>query len=461
MAGKNAATIERAVKDAFEHPFALDETIRLTFVTGAGKLGRQKYDDNAAKAVTGPLKDLGYEDDAGGGPGTYKLQHDTGKNLKTVVVYPKVQGGDGADGAADGMGKLSVGGGGESLVAEGTPEHKIAFASVNVFEKMVTSMCPSWSQKKGCMKAIEDLNATIQRLDEKLMTGTPLSDPEQDFYDSVSSKSLADKASKVRDLMHGQVEKGELTLSEKAFLLEQVSDRIDNLQKDLVEAEKANKAKRVEALATNLAKANDRKEMLSKITPKRPHALKNDGEIAKLRKELAPLLQLEASAKGRLLSIKETQSLARKEQIESEIAELEVRVFVVVFVVVRCVFLSVASSFMCSSTITQQHNITSLQESSRGWFESDEDFAARVQVSRVSTKPSTATSSKKSAPAKPAAAAAAAGKGASWVTPGASAWGTAGAKHKTGPKTATAKAAGKSGGGGGVFAAMMMDSDSD
>lgn len=327
LAGKSAATIERAIKDAFETPFPLAETIRLTFVTGAGKLARQKYDENAAKSVTAPLKELGYEDDAGGGPGTFKLQHDTGKNLKTVVVYPKVDGSSSlaTNGApADAMGNLTVGGG-QGLIPEGTPQHKIAFAPMNVFERMVTSMCPSWSQKKGCMSAVEELNATIARLDEKLMTGTPLDDAEQDFYDSVSAKSLAEKAAKVKDLMHSQVENGDLTASEKSFLLQQVTDRIDNLQKELAEAQAANKTKRVQVLKNNLSKATDRKEMLANMTPQKPHALKNANAIAKLRVELAPLLQMEAQTKGRLLSIKETQALARKEQIEAEIAELEVR----------------------------------------------------------------------------------------------------------------------------------------
>mmetsp|Transcript_11354 Transcript_11354/g.21669 ORF Transcript_11354/g.21669 Transcript_11354/m.21669 type:complete len:434 (+) Transcript_11354:48-1349(+) len=411
LAGKSAATIERAIKDAFEKPFPLAETIRLTFVTGAGKLARQKYDEQAAKAVTGPLKYLDYEDDAGGGAGTYKLQHDTGKNLKTVVVYPKVEGSSGDVAGAD-MHSLSLG---ESLVPEGTPEHKIAFASDDVFAKMMSSMCPSWSQKKGCMSAIENLNTTIQGLDQKLMTGTPLSDSEQDFYDSVSAKSLANKMSKVKDLMHSHVENGQLTASEKAFLLQQVSDRIEHLQGEIEEAEEAKKAKRVENLTKNLEKAQERKDMLSKITPKRPAPLKNERQIADLRKELAPLLQMEAAAKGRLLSPKEATALARKEQIEADIAELE--------------------------------------ESSRGWFESDEDFDARVQASRSATKPAAAP---KKAAAKPAASS---GRGTAWVTPGGgtSAWG---APKRTGPKSATAKAkSGKS--PGGVFAAMMADSDSD
>ena len=264
------------------------------------------------------------------------------------------------------------------------------------------------------MKVMEDLNATIQGLDEKLMTGTPLSDPEQVFYDSVSAKSLSDKAARLKELMHSQVEAGTITASEKTFLLEQVTERIENVEKELTEAEKAKKPKRVENLQKNLAKANERKEMLSNISPTRPHALKNQAQIAKLRKDLVPLLKIESSAKGRLLSLKETQDMAKKEQMEAEIAELEL--------------------------------------SSRGWFESDEDFDARVQASRVATKPAAVTGKK--AAAKPAAGG---GRTTSWVTPGSTPWGT---KKSTGAKTSNSKAS-KSGGGGGVFAAMMMDSDSD
>lgn len=407
LAGKSAATIERAVKEAFANDFPLQGTIRLTFVVGAGKLARQKYDEHAFKAVTGPLKDLGYEDDAGGGAGTFKLQHDTGKNLKTVVVYPKV-----SAAPSVGMGELTLET--ASLIPEGTPEHKVALSTINVFEQMMASMCPSWSQKKACLKAIEDLNATIQRLDKKLMTGTPLSDSEQEFYDSVSAKSLADKGAMVKEMMHSQVEAGSLTSPEKSFLLGQVTDRISAVEKDVAEAEKGNKTKRVEVLQKNLAKAIERKEMLNGVVPKRPHPLKNQGQIAKLRKDMVPLLKIESSAKGRLLSLKESQDIAKKEQIEAEITELEM--------------------------------------SSRGWFETDEDFEARLEASRTATKPA-------AAPKKAAKPAVSSGKTTSWVTPGSSAWGT---KKGTGSRPSTAKSkASKSGGGGGVFAAMMMDSDSD
>ena len=84
LAGQNVATISQNIEAAFAEPFPLKDMIRITFITGAGKLARQKYDDGAAKAVTSALRKLGYEEDHAAScvnecGGSYKLQHDTGK----------------------------------------------------------------------------------------------------------------------------------------------------------------------------------------------------------------------------------------------------------------------------------------------------------------------------------------------------------------------------------------------
>jgi hypothetical protein len=107
LAGQNVSTITTNVTNAFSDPLPLDDMIRITFVTGAGKLGRQKYDDNAAKALTSALRNLGFEEDRGAScvkecAGSFKLQHDTGKNLKTVVVFPKIVASLSASGGAGG-----------------------------------------------------------------------------------------------------------------------------------------------------------------------------------------------------------------------------------------------------------------------------------------------------------------------------------------------------------------------
>ena len=405
LGGQSHSTITNTIKSAFAEPLALEGTmIRLTFITGAGKLVRQKYDPDAAKAVTSTLKDLGYEEDRGAScvvdcAGSFKLQHDTGKNLKTVVVFPKIL--VHATHASVATNRTLA-----TLLPEGSPEHMIATSSMTTFQRMISSKCPSWSQKKGCAAALEGLRQRILQLDAKLVTGTPLDAAEQDFYDTVSH--LDDKEEFVRTELHNQVERGDVTTGEKELLLTQNAERIAVLQKDAT--------KKVQ-----LEKARQRKTLLNAIVPHEPHTLRHEVAIRKLRKELLPYLQMEEEQKGRLRSVKETQIMARKDEIDQEIAILE--------------------------------------EDSRGWFEDEDAFQARVAASRAvfaathKPKAKKIASSPYSTNSSAAKTAVAANK---WVLPGDSknkgvgAIGTGTSNKKKGKSK-----------GGAVFSAMMIDDDDD
>ena len=368
LGGLSAGSIESTMETAFETPFLLSSTsmIRLTFVTGAGKQARQKYDDFANKAVTTVLQKHGYVEDRGAGcdwssAGTYKLQHDTGKNVKTVVVFPKVAAGTNT---SDGGEETVIG----SLLPENSPGYKIALCSMNVFQNMVNSNCPSWLQKKGCLTCIEGLKELLQVMEAQLIKGTPLNESEQKFYSDVVQ--LDDKESLVRQLAHDQVEQGPITSYEKEQLLLQNAERIAALTKE----------------GKPTAKALERKNMLQSIEPVAPHKLKHHAKIEKLFKEVAPLLQIETKG-GRLLSIKESASVTRKEEILQEIKRLE--------------------------------------DASRGWFEGDDEFALRVVACRneYQTKFSPAAKKMTKQVAGTSAGAAAARRGGGnavnkWVTPG-------------------------------------------
>lgn len=435
LAGHSPENITTTITSAFEDPLPLDHMIRLTFVTGAGKLARQKYDEGAAKALTSALRALGYEEDRAAScvvecGGTFKSQHDTGKNLKTIVVFPNITGSgggeDGVNGVEGGVDSMSLQDGGaaaaakdssslSSILPAGSPEHMIAVSSNNVFERMLHSKCPSWAQKKGCLAALESVKKQLEDLDTKLMGGTPLTDAEQDLYDTVSMSSLEEKEGVVRKAMHSQVENGNITKLEKSNLLEQVTEKLDTINKELKEAEKEKKPKKVEKLTAMKEKATARKEMLENIEPIAPHRLRHEAEITKLRAELRPIQKIEDSAKGRLMTLQETTAVAKKDEILEKITELE--------------------------------------EASRGWFEDDEAFAIRVEASRAAARAREA----KRVVKKPAGSSTGAwGTGAktkpgtTWVTPGA-------AKKKVAAKPSAKSRSG----GGGVFAAMMMDSDSD
>jgi hypothetical protein len=94
----------------------------------------------------------------------------------------------------------------------------------------------------------------------------------------------------------------------------------------------------------------------------------------------------------------------------------------------------------------------STQISSKGWFESDEAFEARVEASHRAWQVQLKDQNKKKAAVAKSGTKSSSGTATKWVTPGArqpGAWGTKSIKA-----AAPAKA-------GGLFAAMMQDSDSE
>ena len=411
LAGNNTNTISKTIQSAFASPLPITEMIRITFITGAGKLGRQRYDDNAARILTSTLRDLGYVEDRGAScvvecAGSYKSQHDTGKNLKTIVVFPNI-----TDVASQlGAMGLEEDAKGPAVLEEGSPIHMIAMSSGKVFKRMVDSKCPSWSQKKQCLVAIQEVQSIISDLDSKLMTGTPFTESEQEFYDVVSMDALKEKETSIKAEMSQHVEKGSITKAEKDKLIHQVTEKIQNLEGEIKTAKENNKKVRVQKLNGQKEKALERKENLENITAKSPHPLRNQGEIEKLRKEIQPMIKIEAEARGRLLTLKETTAIAKKDDIEDEILILE--------------------------------------EKSRGWFEEDDAFQIRVEASRAQArtratkkvvKKKAASSNKSSSNSK---------KAINFIVPGA----------RRGPSRPVAKK--KSVASSNTFA-MMMDSDSD
>ena len=435
-----ATNICNTIKDAFSTPLShLDRNmIRITLVVGAGKLSRSKYDDRAMISVTSTLKQLGYVEDRGAScviecGGCYKTQHDTGKNLFTVVVFPRLAGRHSNSGGGGG------GGGGAQAsspsseypipipLAEGTPVHTILLASEETFGKMVPSICPSWSEKKMCSEVLNLAIETVQAMDAKLISGAPLTDDENSYYDAVGgAASIGTKVECLRKIMQEQVEGGLLTRHELERLLMQVEEKIDILDSDIDRATQDAREKEAVRLTAQKERAEDRRRMLGGHKPRPPHPLKHEARIAKLRNALAPLLKLEQITKGRLLTIQETRELAAKDDMLGEISELE--------------------------------------ESSRGMFEEDDAFEVRLMANRGKRQSSAAggsSAAKAAAPGgggkKPAGTTGGSrSANAAWLAPG----GLAAKQTALGKKAASANKS-KPKTPGGVFAAMMIDSDSD
>merc|ERR1719356_823887 len=108
--------------------------IRLTFIVGGGKLLRSKYNDRAGQAVTSTLKQLGFVEDRGASciadcAGCFKLQHDTGKNTKTVVVFPRLANHTRGNNSHDESGEEE-----DTLIPSASPGYKMAVAPISTFK---------------------------------------------------------------------------------------------------------------------------------------------------------------------------------------------------------------------------------------------------------------------------------------------------------------------------------------
>lgn len=321
------STIETVVHDAFQTEWPAiegEEMIRITLVVGAGKQSRQKYHENTQKLVTSTLNDCGYSEDRGASnvaecAGLYKLQHDTGKNLKTVVVFPKFEAVEGGQGSSSAT---------KSLLTPDSMEYKVAVCSTTVFDNMIKHKVPSWFQKRNLMQLLEeDIQAPLQEFEQLLLKGQILSDAQQEMYDACVE--IDAKHATVKQAMQSQVDEEQLTAAEKEFLLLQVQKRLDDLQDD------GSKPKAVQ-------KAQERQAKLKAIQPIPLPPLKHAVELSKLWKQAAPLLHLQSQS-GQM-TLQETKKLGQLDDLLAEIDDLE--------------------------------------QDSRGWLEEDDIFEARIQAYR-------------------------------------------------------------------------------
>lgn len=411
LAGNSSSTITTTIENAFRSPLEIQDMIRITFITGAGKLGRQKYDEGAARTVTSTLRELGFVEDRGAScvvecAGSFKSQHDTGKNLKTIVVFPNIKQ---IESKKDDLisGKPSS----ISILQDGTPEQLITMSSVDVFKRKIGSKCVSWSQKKACIGVIGEVKDIAARLDQKLIGGNPLTDTEQEFYDSCDISALEMKEKYLRQVMQEHVDEGKISTLEKTRLLVQVREKLNNLKKDIIDATSHKMSKKIEKLKMQKNKLEERENKIENITPILPYPLRFQSDIDKLRQQLKPFLKLENETKGRLLTLKETTAMSQKYEIEEQIKEFE--------------------------------------EQSRGWFEDDESFQGRVNVSRERALRKASGKTNRISSKTSKSSVEGVKKSINWVVPGTT-------KRRV-TKPSTKKKSSQIN----TFAAMMLDSDTD
>ncbi|KAG8458757.1 hypothetical protein KFE25_012955 [Diacronema lutheri] len=388
----------------FAQPHPAGAPLRCSFVIGGGKSIRGRYDPNLYRGIAAALKAIGFDEDSGaslGSSAAFKSQHDTGRNVKVVHVFPPLAH------APDGQHGDAAGEGAAVPLAADSPLYRLIEAeNVETFGVLCEEGgVRTYAQLSRLLKNLAPYIALLKRVDEKMMGGQPLSPAEEAWAAITTTDSLAAKAAHVQMGMKGLVERGELSAAEKAQLLRTTAPKLEALEIELAAARSEGKEKRVEKLAQQRdALIAARTSAEGSRPPNRALPPPAAAEVAKLWAQVLAVRAIEASAKqaNQLLSLEQARQVG-------QLPELLAR-------------------------------IDAIAEGARGWFESDEELGARVALA----KGAGAGAHKKAADRQ----AARTSQSAGWTTSGSTARSLGAAK-----KTATKPGGGK----GGAFAALAGD----
>ncbi len=330
-----AGYTEQRVTDLMTNSFSLpltapEKMIKFTFVVGGGKLVRAKYNEDMPKWINAALRSIGYETDNSAAEtfdsqGTFKQQHDTGKNLIYIHVYPKVT--CSAPASTD-----KEGGGNGAAMDTKSPEYLCIASQLDMFKDIVQKKLPFWRQRKACLKILQDSHAAYEMVEQKMCAGQPLTPADTAIYEMNSGQD-AEKIAYLQAEIKALVDAGQLVATEKEDLLK-------SLAANIAESEAAGQGKKAESIKA-------KKDALEKLKPI-VGRLRHGDEIQKRRMKLLSLQALEDKGRSMSLTIADLQVLGEKGEIEEEVAGYEA--------------------------------------ASRGWFERDDEFLARCALEEKQAK---------------------------------------------------------------------------
>jgi polyhydroxyalkanoate synthesis regulator phasin len=320
LSGYTESRTHDVLTGAFGKPLeAPTEMIKFTFIVGGGKLVRSRYPDELPKWVSNSLREIGFLEDRSAAldlssQGTFKLQHDTGQNLKVIIVFPHVMCGQAKTSLVQ-VSSSSTG------IDVNSKEYLILSTELDTFKEMINHKVESWTLKKRVLKILQDARIRFEELEQKLVQGALLTPDEQLVYDS-NPTSDQDKITWLQGEIKEMVDKGRLTQVEKAQLLESLKTNIDTIDAEIEVAKTEQKLKKVEKLEERKLNMQSRKAAVDAISPV-SFPLKFASEIHSLICRLQPLLALEEKGRSMSLTLADLKTLEEKSDIERGLAEYE------------------------------------------------------------------------------------------------------------------------------------------
>mmetsp|Transcript_34659 Transcript_34659/g.80903 ORF Transcript_34659/g.80903 Transcript_34659/m.80903 type:complete len:413 (+) Transcript_34659:65-1303(+) len=322
LSGYDQARCDEFAKAAFSDPIPAAAMVRLSFIVGGGKLVRQKYPDDLPKWFMASLSSAGLQEDntaacelASGGK--YKFQHDTGKNLKFVHVFPRVDGAQAEDAEEEAEEDT------DEPQAK-TPLEVLLNCGVEDLPRYLPEHLQTYAQRKKLLDELKARVTQLEAIESKMAKLESLSPSEQALFDSIGVEEVKEKIKLMQGELQKMVEEGKLTSAEKANVSEQLDAKLQALESEVAKAEAEGKAKKVQALTTQKEAMLKTKAGLKEASAVPLPPLKHGKELQKLHVKLAELLRIEKTSKGHY-TVDELKRIGEKPEIEEAIGVLEAR----------------------------------------------------------------------------------------------------------------------------------------
>eukprot|EP00039_Didymoeca_costata_P011573 m.163395 g.163395 ORF g.163395 m.163395 type:complete len:393 (-) comp15217_c1_seq3:1730-2908(-) len=268
LANYDSSAAAALIFAAFSRPIQCQEMIRISFLVGGGKKVRQKYSPTLPKDVSAALQGLEYEEDKGASldissAGSFKYQHNTDTDLKTIHVFPKVEI------VKDDNNQVTPG----SL----SPTQMCIEADLDLFISLVKTKATSFGQKRSLLTELKTRMELIDKIDQKLIAMEAMTPEEEELYNG--AKQMAEKIGWLQAECQTHIDTLQLTKTEMSHVIESVDKKIKKLSLQIIEVgDNEKKRKKLEDIKLKLA------EQIDKIRAGDPikRTIKHELDIAKL-----------------------------------------------------------------------------------------------------------------------------------------------------------------------------------
>eukprot|EP00928_Gymnodinium_smaydae_P086282 TRINITY_DN7026_c0_g1_i2.p1 TRINITY_DN7026_c0_g1~~TRINITY_DN7026_c0_g1_i2.p1 ORF type:complete len:352 (-),score=90.85 TRINITY_DN7026_c0_g1_i2:192-1247(-) len=273
----------------------------------------------------GALSNVGFKDDNAAccerdSGGKFKFQHDTGKNLKFVHVFPNLSDPPAADGGGNDDDEDAE----DEVTKPQSPQEILLSCSQPDFERFVGENLPTYAQRKRLLDILKERIVRVETIEAKMVKLETLSGEEQALFDDIGAEELRQKVKALNGAMQQMIEGGSLTSSEKSSLLEQFEKKDEALKSELAKSEAEGKSKKASALAQQREVLQKTMSTLKDSGVASLPPLRHGSELRKLHAKLANLARIEKASKGKY-SLDELKQLGERPELEEAVAVLEAR----------------------------------------------------------------------------------------------------------------------------------------